>query len=94
MVSTDTCSKELVFNCEMNSLDVTVNKGKYVSIACNLPSIDEDSSTPDYKDFFEITPDGDYRFLVEFKSNPERLRIYSQIHETPKPIWDITISGW
>lgn len=93
IATTDQATKELVIHCDMNCLDIVVKNKKYASITCNLPSIMENLSSKDHEKYFEITPDGDYRFLVEFKTNPESLRIYAQHHEGIHGSWDIIISG-
>lgn len=68
----------LYIDCNVDHTDVTVKNGKYIIIYCHNVSIDEKNSDMDYKDVFEISPDGDYHMMVEFKKNPEKIRIFSQ----------------
>lgn len=68
----------LYMDCNVDHTDVTVKKGKYVIIFCHNMSIDEKNSDADYKEAFEISPDGDYHTLIEFKKNPQKIRVFSK----------------
>lgn len=68
----------LYMDCNVDYTDATIIKGKYVSLFCHNLSVDEKNSNSDYKDVFEISPDGDYHVLIGFKNNPEKIRIFSK----------------
>ena len=86
-------SDELIINCDIEYTDLIVKDNKFVSIYCNNVSIDEEASSKEYKEAFEVTPDGDYHILIEFKKNPQKLRIFSKHYEGIKPSWRILIEG-
>ena len=86
-------SDELIINCDIEYTDLIVKDNKFVSIYCNNVSIDEEASSKEYKEAFEVTPDGDYHILIEFKKNPQKLRIFSKHYEGSKPTWRILIEG-
>ena len=68
----------LYIDCNVNCTDdVTIKNGKYVIIYGHNVSIGKESDA-DYKDVFEISPDGDYHMMVEFKNDPKEIRIFSQ----------------
>ena len=60
-------SDELIINCDIEYTDLIVKDNKFVSIYCNNVSIDEEASSKEFKEAFEVTPDGDYHILIEFK---------------------------
>lgn len=68
----------LYIDCNVNCTnDVTIKDGKYVIIYGHNVSIGKESDA-DYKDVFEISPDGDYHMVVEFKNEPKEIRTTSQ----------------
>ena len=84
----------LTMNCYANSTDVTIENEKYVSVLCHLPTVDEKCSHKDYKKVFEISPDGDFHILVEFKNNPKNIHVTSQYSSgVGLPGLTITIEG-
>ena len=83
----------LYINCEVDHTDLRVIDKNRVSIYCNQPSIDEKCTHKDYKKAFELSPDGDYHLLIEFKKQPEDIRIFSQYSKYKCPNWRIYISG-
>lgn len=85
---------QLYVDCYANTTDVSVIKKKYVSVLCHQPSVDEKNSHKDYKKAFELSPDGDYHLLVEFKKNPNNIHVKGQYNtEFGFPKLVITIEG-
>jgi exoribonuclease II len=78
-------------DCIVGHTEMTVVDNK-ISIYCNQPFINEKISHKDYKKAFEISQDGDYHLLVEFKKNPKSIDVYS-FYNQPKHYWEITIVG-
>ena len=86
-------SYRLYFDCDVNYTDVLIIDNKYVTFFGNNVSIDEKNSHKDYKKAFEVTPDGDYHVMVEFKKNPKSIRVFSQYSEYKGPNLCINIDG-
>ena len=83
----------LFINCDVDHTDLRVIDNNRVSIYCNQPSIDVKCTHKDYEKAFKVSQDGDYHLLVEFKKQPENIRVYSQYNEYNGPNWLIYISG-
>ena len=82
-------------DCEVGHTEVMVTDNKFVTIFCNQPSVNERISHKDYKKAFEISQDGDYHLMVEFKKNPKNICVYSQYCERKGQNYlSITITGY
>ena len=75
----------LFIDCDTNVVDVSLLKGKFVSVFCHNVSINEELSSKDYKEAFEFSNDGDYHFLVEIKKDFMKYLVYSDLNELKKP---------
>lgn len=75
----------LFIDCDTNVVDVTLLKGKFVSVFCHNVSINEELSSKDYKEAFDFSNDGDYHFLVEIKKDFMKYLVYSDLNELKKP---------
>ena len=83
----------LWIDCEVNVSDVRILKGKYIVFYCHNASINEKNSHKDYKKAFEVTPDGDFHLVIEFKKNPSDIRVLSQINFHNGPNQIIIVEG-
>ena len=86
-------SYRLYFDCDVNYTDVLIIDNKYVTFYCNNVSVDEKNSHKDYKRAFEVSPDGDYHVMVEFKKNPTSIHVLSHYDEHKGPNLRIDIEG-
>ena len=83
----------LLIDCDVDHTDVLVRDNRYVSVYCNMPSINEKGTHKDYEKAFEISQDGDYNLLIDFKKNPKNIRIFSQYNEYKGPNLQIVLEG-
>ena len=85
----------LWIDCDIYCPDIITRDNKFVEFEADCISVDEKSCDKDYKKFFEITPDGDYHSLVEFKNNPnlKQIHIHTLFTQYGGPHWEINITG-
>ena len=84
----------LIIDCDINCSDVIVkDSNRFISIECHNVSINEETSSKNYKEFFNVTSDGDYHILIEFKKVPKDLRIKSLHDASLSSDWTIVIQG-
>ena len=84
---------KLCVDCDTNCSDVLARDNKYAVFFGHYVSINEEYSDKDYKNVFEITPDGDFHSLVEFKNNPKGIHVITHCNHFSKPRWQIDVIG-
>jgi len=89
----DDRERKLCIDCDTNCSDVLARDNKYALFFGHYVTINEECSDKDYKKIFEITPDGDFHSLVEFKNNPKGIHVVTHFNHYCKPRWQIDVIG-
>ena len=83
----------LYIDCDVDFWDLSFRNNKFVEFFAHNVFIDEKHSDKDYKKVFEVTSDGDYHSVVEFKNNLKEIRMFMQLYHYSGPPCQIKIIG-
>jgi len=89
----DSREYKLCIDCDIICSDVKTRDNKYAVFFGHYVFINEELSDEDYGKVFEITPDGDFHSLVEFKNNPKSIQVVTQCNLYGHPRWQIDVIG-